>query len=195
MHSFWTSSHKNMAPSSFSSSANIVASAVLLLLLTAGTSSANLSNNFYSKTCPNVFNTVKSVVKSAVAKEPRIGASILRLFFHDCFVNVIFSIHQLLSFYLLLLLGISVFKNFILVFIIYWVKISHIHDKYVYLMSFVFQRRKLLHVNKWLNFFSSLMMICPTFSVFISGIKSPSTVGWFDTSKQKRTWHHAIITY
>ncbi|KOM52686.1 hypothetical protein LR48_Vigan09g134500 [Vigna angularis] len=73
--------------SSFSSSANIVALAVLLLLLTAGTSSANLSNNFYSKRCPNVFNTVKSVVKSAVAKEPRIGASILRLFFHDCFVN------------------------------------------------------------------------------------------------------------
>lgn len=76
--------------SSFSSLANIVALALLLLLLTAGTSSANLSNNFYSKTCPNLFNAVKSVVKSAVAKEPRIGASILRLFFHDCFVDVIF---------------------------------------------------------------------------------------------------------
>ena len=74
--------------SSFSSSA-IVALAVLLLL--TGTSSANLSKNFYSKTCPNVFNTVKSVVKSAVVREPRIGASIVRLFFHDCFVQVIYS--------------------------------------------------------------------------------------------------------
>ncbi|XP_020211320.1 peroxidase 4 [Cajanus cajan] len=68
-----------------SSSAIVVALVVLLFL--AGTSSANLSNNFYSKKCPNVFRTVKSVVKSAVAKEPRIGASILRLFFHDCFVD------------------------------------------------------------------------------------------------------------
>ncbi|RDY13444.1 Peroxidase 4, partial [Mucuna pruriens] len=73
-----------MALSSFSSSA-ILALAVLLLL--AGTSSAHLSQNFYSNKCPNVFKTVKSVVKSAVAKEPRIGASILRLFFHDCFVD------------------------------------------------------------------------------------------------------------
>ncbi|XP_068495365.1 peroxidase 4-like [Phaseolus vulgaris] len=87
-----TSSQQNMPlsplrSSSFSSLANIVALAVFLLLLTAPTSSAQLSNNFYSKTCPNVFNTVKAVVKSAVAKEPRIGASILRLFFHDCFVD------------------------------------------------------------------------------------------------------------
>ncbi|TKY47233.1 Peroxidase 4 [Spatholobus suberectus] len=72
--------------SSFSSSA-IVALLLAVLLLLAGTSSAQLSKNFYSKKCPNVFNTVKSVVRSAVAKEPRIGASILRLFFHDCFVD------------------------------------------------------------------------------------------------------------
>nr|ACU24215.1 unknown [Glycine max] len=71
--------------STFSSSSAIVTLAVLLLL--TRTSSATLSKNFYSKTCPNVFNTVKSVVKSAVAKEPRIGASIVRLFFHDCFVQ------------------------------------------------------------------------------------------------------------
>ncbi|KAJ1422908.1 Secretory peroxidase [Sesbania bispinosa] len=33
------------------------------------------------------FDIVKSVVKSAIAKERRIGASIVRLFFHDCFVD------------------------------------------------------------------------------------------------------------
>ncbi|CAL0301337.1 unnamed protein product [Lupinus luteus] len=71
--------------SSLSSSSPIVALFVLLFL--TGTCSAKLSENFYSQTCPNVFNTVKSVVKSAIANEPRIGASILRLFFHDCFVD------------------------------------------------------------------------------------------------------------
>jgi len=101
-----------------SSSFSSFALAVLLLLLTAGTSSAQLSNNFYSKKCPNVFNTVKSVVKSAVAKEPRIGASIVRLFFHDCFVNVIF-------FYPLYFLIYIFFQNFILAFIIYSELRSH----------------------------------------------------------------------
>lgn len=50
-------------------------------------SSAQLSTNFYSKTCPKLSTTVKKVVKSAVSKEKRIGASLLRLHFHDCFVN------------------------------------------------------------------------------------------------------------
>ncbi|KAL3752498.1 hypothetical protein ACJRO7_013196 [Eucalyptus globulus] len=52
-----------------------------------GSASAQLSTNFYSKSCPNVLSTVKSVVRSAVSKERRMGASLLRLFFHDCFVN------------------------------------------------------------------------------------------------------------
>jgi peroxidase len=64
--------------------------ALTLIFLLIGTSSAQLSENFYSKKCPKVFNTVKSVVSSAVAKERRIGASLLRLFFHDCFVDVTF---------------------------------------------------------------------------------------------------------
>lgn len=72
---------------SFSSSSTIVVLALFLLLI--GSSSAQLSENFYSKKCPKVFDIVKSVVKSAVAKERRIGASLLRLFFHDCFVDVI----------------------------------------------------------------------------------------------------------
>ncbi|KAH9314459.1 hypothetical protein KI387_023086, partial [Taxus chinensis] len=43
--------------------------------------------NYYQKSCPNLLSIVKSTVKAAVAKEPRIGASILRLHFHDCFVQ------------------------------------------------------------------------------------------------------------
>lgn len=76
-------------PSSSSSSSCSVAvlslSCILLLLL--GSTDAQLSTNFYSKTCPNVFTTVKSQVQAAINKEARMGASLLRLFFHDCFVN------------------------------------------------------------------------------------------------------------
>uniref|UniRef100_A0ACD6A9G5 Uncharacterized protein n=1 Tax=Avena sativa TaxID=4498 RepID=A0ACD6A9G5_AVESA len=48
---------------------------------------AKLSTKFYAKTCPNVESIVRSVMAPAVATEPRMGASIIRLFFHDCFVN------------------------------------------------------------------------------------------------------------
>ncbi|KAE9596083.1 hypothetical protein Lal_00031214 [Lupinus albus] len=71
----------------FSSSAAMNVMLALFFLLLTGSSSAQLSENFYSKKCPKVFNAVKSVVHSAIAKEPRIGASLLRLHFHDCFVN------------------------------------------------------------------------------------------------------------
>ncbi|KAM7494738.1 hypothetical protein LguiB_029347 [Lonicera macranthoides] len=57
------------------------------LVLFMGISSAQLSTNFYSKSCPKLFPTVKSTVQTAISKEARMGASLLRLFFHDCFVN------------------------------------------------------------------------------------------------------------
>lgn len=66
-------------------------SAVLLcVLLVVGGCSAQLSPGFYSKSCPKLLQTVNSVVQSAIQKEARMGASLLRLFFHDCFVNVFF---------------------------------------------------------------------------------------------------------
>ncbi|KAA8543677.1 hypothetical protein F0562_021577 [Nyssa sinensis] len=71
--------------SSSSSSSNVIFMFVILVFF-MGTSSA-LSTNFYSKTCPKLFNTIQSEVESAVSKEERMGASLLRLFFHDCFVN------------------------------------------------------------------------------------------------------------
>ncbi|ONH99697.1 hypothetical protein PRUPE_6G044300 [Prunus persica] len=60
---------------------------IVLLVGFTGSSSAKLSTKFYSKSCPKVFNAVKSVVQSAVHKEKRMGASLLRLHFHDCFVH------------------------------------------------------------------------------------------------------------
>ncbi|GKC43700.1 peroxidase 4-like protein [Tanacetum coccineum] len=57
------------------------------LFLMSGTSLAQLTPDFYDLTCPKVFKVVGSVVKAAVARENRMGASLLRLHFHDCFVN------------------------------------------------------------------------------------------------------------
>ncbi|XP_031495464.2 peroxidase 4-like [Nymphaea colorata] len=45
------------------------------------------SLSFYADNCPCVFETVRASVKSVISKEPRMGASLIRLFFHDCFVN------------------------------------------------------------------------------------------------------------
>ncbi|KAL7265655.1 hypothetical protein ACSBR1_003442 [Camellia fascicularis] len=58
-----------------------------LFLILIGIASAQLSPTFYSSTCPNVLSTIKTAVNSAVSSEARMGASLLRLHFHDCFVN------------------------------------------------------------------------------------------------------------
>ncbi|XAR55760.1 Peroxidase [Bertholletia excelsa] len=54
-------------------------------LLLVGMASAQLSSTFYSSTCPNALSTIKSAVTAAVKNEARMGASLLRLHFHDCF--------------------------------------------------------------------------------------------------------------
>ncbi|XP_024191550.1 cationic peroxidase 1 [Rosa chinensis] len=65
---------------------NFIVSLSFLLLL-VGIASAQLSSTFYSSSCPNALSTIKSAVDSAVSSEARMGASLLRLHFHDCFVN------------------------------------------------------------------------------------------------------------
>ncbi|PQP96412.1 peroxidase 72 [Prunus yedoensis var. nudiflora] len=42
---------------------------------------------FYDHSCPRATEIVKSVVSKAVAREARMAASLLRLHFHDCFVQ------------------------------------------------------------------------------------------------------------
>ncbi|GMH05050.1 hypothetical protein Nepgr_006890 [Nepenthes gracilis] len=79
-----------MASSSSSSSlfmALLTWASLIAILSHVGSSSAQLSTNFYSKSCPGLFTAIKPVVQSAINKEARMGASLLRLFFHDCFVN------------------------------------------------------------------------------------------------------------
>ncbi|BAT83940.1 Cationic peroxidase [Vigna angularis] len=65
---------------------NITVRFFLLFSLT-GIVSAQLSATFYGKTCPNALSTIKTEVMSAVNSDRRMGASLLRLHFHDCFVQ------------------------------------------------------------------------------------------------------------
>lgn len=58
----------------------------------AAVASAQLSATFYDTSCPRALATIKSAVTAAVNKENRMGASLLRLHFHDCFVQVIKSL-------------------------------------------------------------------------------------------------------
>lgn len=61
--------------------------ALALALLATASNGQPLDACFYDKVCPAALPAIKTVVEQAVAVEPRMGASLLRLHFHDCFVN------------------------------------------------------------------------------------------------------------
>lgn len=58
----------------------------LLFMLGISNVSAQLSPNFYTRKCPLALTTIKTVVTTTVLSDRRMGASLLRLHFHDCFV-------------------------------------------------------------------------------------------------------------
>ncbi|CAI0433597.1 unnamed protein product [Linum tenue] len=62
---------------------------LLAVSLLPSPATAQLSANFYSTSCPNLLTIVRNAMTQAVNNEARMAASILRLFFHDCFVNVL----------------------------------------------------------------------------------------------------------
>lgn len=47
-----------------------------------------LQIGFYSSSCPNAESIVRSTVQAEFNKDPTIAAGLLRLHFHDCFVQV-----------------------------------------------------------------------------------------------------------
>ncbi|KAF8656573.1 hypothetical protein HU200_060634 [Digitaria exilis] len=55
--------------------------------LASAASGAELTADYYSETCPHALTTIKVLVGAAILREPRMGASLVRLHFHDCFVN------------------------------------------------------------------------------------------------------------
>jgi len=62
--------------------------AAFALAALGGAEAQQLSPAYYDGSCPHVYDTVRRVVQEARASDPRILASLLRLHFHDCFVNV-----------------------------------------------------------------------------------------------------------
>ncbi|TVU17430.1 hypothetical protein EJB05_33466, partial [Eragrostis curvula] len=76
-----------MAALARSSTLIALAAVVLAVLGGAAEAKAKLSPNFYSRSCPNLATIVRQRMSAAIQQEKRMGASILRLFFHDCFVN------------------------------------------------------------------------------------------------------------
>jgi peroxidase len=81
------------AASSCSASLELLAAAhcaLLLLALAAAGASASgvaLSPAFYDASCPTVHDVVRRVIQDARVSDPRNPASLIRLHFHDCFVQ------------------------------------------------------------------------------------------------------------
>ncbi|TVU19469.1 hypothetical protein EJB05_35619, partial [Eragrostis curvula] len=82
------------ASSCFSILGLLLAAHCAILLALAGTahghppvSGSSLSSTFYDESCPSAYNIVRRVIQNARVTDPRIPASLIRLHFHDCFVN------------------------------------------------------------------------------------------------------------
>ncbi|XP_020103875.1 peroxidase N-like [Ananas comosus] len=66
---------------------NLFLSTLVVLCFSQSSVRSQLTPNFYAQSCPNVLKVVKARVFAAMKNEFRMGASLLRLHFHDCFVN------------------------------------------------------------------------------------------------------------
>ncbi|XP_011037954.1 PREDICTED: peroxidase E5-like [Populus euphratica] len=63
-----------------------IVAAFFFVVLLRGTY-GQLTPTFYDQTCPNVSSIIRDVITETLVSDPRIGASLIRLHFHDCFVN------------------------------------------------------------------------------------------------------------
>lgn len=60
-----------------------------------GFSEGQLKLGFYSETCPEAESIVSGVVRDAVLSDSNMAAVLLRLHFHDCFVEVYVYMYSL----------------------------------------------------------------------------------------------------
>ncbi|GJM90710.1 hypothetical protein PR202_ga07015 [Eleusine coracana subsp. coracana] len=60
---------------------------LLVFSLLSSVACGQLTPTFYATSCPTLELVVRSTMTQALAAERRMGASLLRLFFHDCFVQ------------------------------------------------------------------------------------------------------------
>ena len=62
--------------------------ALVLRLAVVAEAEPSLAVGFYRLSCPMAEEVVAEAVREAVRKDPTVAASLLRLMFHDCFVQV-----------------------------------------------------------------------------------------------------------
>ena len=65
-----------------------VVSILVIFLANNIQTEAQLSPTFYDATCPRALDTIRTSIRRAVSRERRMAASLIRLHFHDCFVQV-----------------------------------------------------------------------------------------------------------
>ncbi|RVW48623.1 Lignin-forming anionic peroxidase [Vitis vinifera] len=68
------------------SSSQLLAAALFLAAVLGG-SNAQLSATFYDTSCPNISSIVQGIIEQAQNSDVRINAKLIRLHFHDCFVD------------------------------------------------------------------------------------------------------------
>ncbi|XP_011032836.1 PREDICTED: lignin-forming anionic peroxidase-like [Populus euphratica] len=67
--------------------AGAAASFIFMLFLLNIACQAQLSPAFYDSSCPNALSAIRTAIRSAIAGDRRMAASLIRLHFHDCFVQ------------------------------------------------------------------------------------------------------------
>nr|TKR66372.1 hypothetical protein D5086_0000310620 [Populus alba] len=67
--------------------AGAAASFMFMLFLLNIACQAQLSPAFYDSSCPNALSAIRTAIRSAIASDRRMAASLIRLHFHDCFVQ------------------------------------------------------------------------------------------------------------
>ncbi|XP_047967233.1 lignin-forming anionic peroxidase-like [Salvia hispanica] len=68
-------------------SSNYFLVTLVIVLIANVPCEAQLSSTFYDSTCPNALSTIRNSIRQAVSREQRMAASLVRLHFHDCFVQ------------------------------------------------------------------------------------------------------------
>nr|GMD32767.1 lignin-forming anionic peroxidase-like [Ipomoea batatas] len=64
-----------------------MATVFYVLLVLNVSCKAQLSSTFYNASCPNALATIRNTIRQAISSERRMAASLIRLHFHDCFVQ------------------------------------------------------------------------------------------------------------